>query len=89
MINKECEDLFLKIRATTHALDKLIEDDTSSGASEDINVLSLMLVQLVDKFDEERKKDRMAKRAEAHNLRSCLFVSDYSPVTRLCSFPRR
>ncbi len=56
MFNSECEDLFLKIRATTHALDKLIEDDTSSGASEDINVLSLMLVQLVDKFDEERKK---------------------------------
>lgn len=55
MINRECDDLFLKIRATAHALDKLIEDDTNTE-SEDINVLSLMLVQLVDKFDEERKK---------------------------------
>lgn len=59
MINK-CEDLFLKIRATAHALDKLIEDDTTT-ASEDINVLSLMLVQLVDKFDEERKKNLMRR----------------------------
>ena len=55
MINRECEDLFLKIRATAHALDKLIEDDTNT-APEDINILSLMLMQLVDKFDEERKK---------------------------------
>lgn len=55
MYNPELEDLFLKIRASTHALDKLIEDDTSSGASEDVNVLSLMLVQLVDEFDEKRK----------------------------------
>lgn len=57
MISNECEDLFLKIRATVHALDKLIEDDTSS-TSEDINVLSLMLVRLVDEYDEARKKNR-------------------------------
>ena len=56
MINRECEDLFLKIRAAAHALDKLIEDDTSSSASEDINVLSLMLVELVDEYDEKRKQ---------------------------------
>lgn len=55
MYNPELEGLFLRIRASTHALDKLIEDDTSSGASEDVNVLSLMLVQLVDEFDEKRK----------------------------------
>lgn len=55
MINEVCDDLFPKIRATAHALDKLIEDDTST-ASEDISILSLMLVQLIDKFDEERKK---------------------------------
>lgn len=53
MYNPKLDDLFLKIRAATHTLDKLIEDDTSSGASEDINVLSLMLVQLVDEYDEK------------------------------------
>lgn len=56
MINRECEALFLKIRATAHALDKLIEDDTTTE-SEDINVLSLMLVQLVDEYDEARKQN--------------------------------
>ncbi len=53
MINRELEGLFLKIRATAHALDKLIGDDTSS-TSEDINILSLMLVQMVDEYDAKR-----------------------------------
>lgn len=56
MYNSELDDLFLKIRAATHALDKLIENDTSSRASEDVNVLSLMLVQLVDEYDGKRKQ---------------------------------
>ena len=55
MINRECEDLFLKIRATAHALDKLIIDDTSC-ASDDVNIMSLRLVELVDAYDEARKK---------------------------------
>lgn len=50
---REKEELFLQIRATVHALDKLIEDDTSS-TSEDINILSLMLVRLVDEYDQLR-----------------------------------
>ena len=47
------DELFLRIRAVAHALDKLIEVDTISG-SEDINTLSLMLVTLIDEYDEKR-----------------------------------
>lgn len=47
------EDLYLQIRATVHALDKLIEDD-KNAMSEDVNTMSMMLVQLVDTYDQVR-----------------------------------
>lgn len=46
-------DLFLRIKAVAHALDKLIESDTTGKLSEDINTLSLMLVELINEFDKE------------------------------------
>lgn len=57
MMNVECETLFLKIRALAHALDNIITDDQRGCAAEDANALSLMLVQLIDQFDELRTQD--------------------------------
>ena len=48
------EDLFLRIRAITHAIDALITH-TGDSISEDVNELSMMLVELVDEFDKNRK----------------------------------
>lgn len=53
MITREREELFLRIRATAHALDKLIEE-APDGTTEDINTLSLMLVELIDVYDKKR-----------------------------------
>ena len=52
----ELEDktaVFLRIRALTHALD-MIFSNADDGLSEDANTISMMLVELVDKYDRMR-----------------------------------
>lgn len=49
----EKKDSFLQVKALAHALDKLIQDDAECR-SEDIDVISMMLVQLVDEYDKQR-----------------------------------
>lgn len=49
----EGKDRFIQIKALAHALDKLIQDDAECR-SEDIDVISMMLVQLVDEYDKHR-----------------------------------
>ena len=48
------ENLFLRIRALTHAIDNFISF-TGDAASEDIDVLSSMLVEAVDEYDKKRQ----------------------------------
>ena len=45
--------VFLRIRALTHALD-LFFSNADDGLSEDANTFSMMLVELVDKYDRMR-----------------------------------
>ena len=46
--------LFLRIRALTHALD-LILANADDALSEDANTVSMMLVELVDGYDQQRQ----------------------------------
>ena len=45
--------VFLRIRALPHALD-MIFSNADDGLSEDANTISMMLVELVDKYDRMR-----------------------------------
>ena len=54
MLNLECETLLSKIKATARALDRNIADEDESSR-EDISALSLMLLELINEFDEKRK----------------------------------
>lgn len=54
MYDPELEDLFLRLKATAHAIDTMISHD-GDAASEDVSVLSMMLVELVDEYDKKRK----------------------------------
>lgn len=46
--------LFLRIRALAHALD-LIFANADDALSEDANTVSMMLVELVDEYDQQRQ----------------------------------
>lgn len=50
------QDLFLRIRALTHALDTMISSN-GDAASEDVSMLCWMLKDAVDEYDKKRTED--------------------------------
>lgn len=50
------QDLFLRIRALTHALDTMISSN-GDVASEDVSILCWMLKDAVDEYDKKRTEE--------------------------------
>ncbi len=50
------QDLFLRIRAITHALDTMISNN-GDAASEDVSILCWMLKEAVDEYDKKRTEE--------------------------------
>lgn len=49
------DDLFLRIKTLTHAIDTMVSH-LQEEALEDVDVLSLMLKEYVDEYDNRRKE---------------------------------
>lgn len=49
------DDLFLRIKTLTHAIDTMVSN-LQEDALEDIDILSLMLKEYVDEYDNRRKE---------------------------------
>ena len=84
--------VFLRIRALTHAHD-MIFSNADDGLSEDANTISMMLVELVDKYDRMRTaeaEERRASEERRHKPPLFLFPARYSRLNRslmLCRYP--
>ncbi len=49
------DDLFLRIRALAHSIDTLLSySEDEAVACEDVNILSMMMVELIDEYDRIR-----------------------------------
>ena len=51
MMNTEQRNCFLKIKAVANAIDLMLANENENEASENINTLSMMLVELCDELD--------------------------------------
>ena len=51
MMNTKQRNCFLRIKAVATAIDLMLANENEEEASENINTLSMMLVELCDKLD--------------------------------------